>query len=74
MTDIDWSGFDEYPKPEVSCRCGATYWSHTKLVSKKDGVTGREGFDHHSQKPCPGCGEKLNNMRRVSHPPEKWTL
>ena len=66
---IDWSVFDGEPENSVHCLCGQVYRSHTKLKAKPGG-----GFDHYSQKPCPGCGASLNGMRKVSSDPELMTL
>jgi hypothetical protein len=65
---IDWHVFDQYLPNEVECRCGTIYQSHTKGVKEDDGL------HHYRRVACPGCGAVKDNIRRISSPPELWTL
>lgn len=68
MESIDWSKFKGEPENTVYCRCAVIYRSHTKLVATAN------GFEHHSELPCPNCGKSVNNMLRVSSDPELQIL
>lgn len=65
---IDWSVFDKYEPNEIYCVCGAMYHSHSKLVNWNGKLT------HFTKQPCPGCGKDHGHTRRISSPPERWTL
>lgn len=70
VTQDEWDDLSAFEPGIVYCSCGARYTSQTKLKA----LPGGAGFEHHSQTPCPGCGESVNNMFRVEHPPETCTL
>jgi hypothetical protein len=65
---IDWSVFDEYPENTIECRCGAIYRSHCKAVVTDGALV------THLRKPCPACGESVDNARRVSSDPETFVI
>jgi len=66
--NIDWTVFEGEPLPTVYCRCDAIYHSHVKglYANKKPLFV--------SQSACPSCGKTEGHIRRVSHPPEEWTI
>lgn len=66
--EIDWSVFEGMSKTTCHCRCGTVYSSHAKGI----GVKGE--FQMITKTPCPACGKNVNNCRRYSTPPERWTL
>jgi|APLow6443716910_1056828.scaffolds.fasta_scaffold1286838_2 hypothetical protein len=68
IPEIEWSILNQYLPNEVECRCGAIYATHTKSVRESDGI------HHYRRVPCPGCGVTKDSIRRISSPPENWTL
>ena len=54
MEKIDWTPFDGDPEYNCTCRCGAHFRSHAKVIY--EGV----GRGMYSRKPCPGCGRHDN--------------
>jgi hypothetical protein len=53
---MDWALFDRIPESLCYCRCGATYRSHTQMVSRDDKLV------IVSRKPCPLCGLDEGNV------------
>ena len=68
MQSVDWSNHDRWPEYTVTCRCGASYRSHTKAVSRSD------GFLIVTRKPCPGCGQTEGNATSARSDPETMTI
>ena len=65
--EIDWAPLQQYEESTCYCNCGKVFGSHAK------GVSTGAGFSVVSQRPCPSCGQN-DDLRRVSSPPEKWTV
>lgn len=63
----DWTKFDG-PKDTVSCWCGREYRSHTKLVLE-DGY-----LVMWIEWPCPGCGKRKDNARKISSDRETFKI
>lgn len=65
---VDWTKFEGFQRPLVTCACGTAYVTHCKHVlvgSRVDGVT---------ERPCPGCGREFGHVHKAEHPPEQWTI
>ena len=68
MTEqIDWSKFKDFSEHTCECRCGVVYRSHAK-------GTVEDGWKMTTQKPCPGCGETVNNCRKYECDTEIVTI
>lgn len=72
ISEIDWESFGKVDQT-CFCKCGVEYRSHNKAVRYKASFN-TMGFARISKEPCPGCGEQVNNCRKVSSDPEKWTV
>ena len=57
VPSIDWSIFDQYPKNEIECECGAIYHSHSKCTS----VGGM--FTIVTRTACPSCNKQFGHVR-----------
>jgi hypothetical protein len=73
MSAIDWTIFDQYPENTVTCRCGVSYRSHTKMDVGDD-----RKLHLHCRKPCPACGSTIDPRRASSDPEtrvikEEWS-
>jgi hypothetical protein len=65
---VDWSKFQDWPRPTLTCQCGTVYQSHCKHTWHESQFVGV------SQEPCPGCGAEFGHIERANHPPEKWSV
>ena len=65
--EINWSERDG-PEDECECFCGHTFYSYAKTIYTN------EGTYTVTQVPCPQCGSTENHLRRISTPPETWTI
>ena len=65
---VDWSGFAQWPRPTLTCRCGNVYISHCKHVWHEG------AFTPVTEGPCPRCGAQMGNVVRAEHPPERWEI
>lgn len=65
--DIDWSGFDDLGHDTLTCKCGARFRGHAKVV--------KVGEHHqlYSRDPCPGCGEN-DQIRGIRTDPEPMSI
>jgi hypothetical protein len=67
VPDVDWSRHEGLSESTVSCRCGAEWRSHAKLVS-----TGAS-FVPVARKPCPACG-RHTDVWHIADDPEIMML
>lgn len=66
--NVDWTKFQDWPRPTLTCRCGTQYLSHCKH-------TWHDGqFVGVAETPCPTCGADFGHIRRAEHPPEQWSV
>ena len=63
---IDWSKFDAGAEDTCTCRCGARFRSHAKIVMLPVPML-------LARKACPGC-KRHDDLTRVASDPETVTI
>lgn len=69
IPEVDWTPLQKYAPDECHCKCGRMYWSRSKGVTLPNGA-----YAQVTQLPCPACGQRMDNCKRISSPPDRMEI